>query len=143
LIGRPADSIEKTLEALRAVTSGQLIVLIGADGEKDPSTREPMGRAAALGADVVIVTDHHQCFEDPAVIRLALIAGASQVGNKQIYEVPAPRDAIRKAVSMADTGDTILWVGPGLSDYRIVRGEDVPYSSQTDARAALVEAGWN
>jgi UDP-N-acetylmuramoyl-L-alanyl-D-glutamate--2,6-diaminopimelate ligase len=137
------DSVEKTLDALRAVTPGQLIVIIGADGEKDRTKREPMGRAAAHGADVVIVTDHHQRFEDPAKIRQALLSGARQSVNKQVHEVPVPSDAIRAAINMADSGDTILWVGPGQSDYRIVRGQDIPYSPRNDARRALAEAGWS
>jgi UDP-N-acetylmuramoyl-L-alanyl-D-glutamate--2,6-diaminopimelate ligase len=136
------DSVEKTLEALRAVTSGRLIVIIGADGEKDQTKRAPMGRSAARGADVVIVTDHHQRFEDPAEIRHALLSGAKRTENDQIYEVPVPSEAIRTAISMATTGDTILWVGPGRSDYRIVRGEDIPFSAGDEARKALAEAGW-
>jgi UDP-N-acetylmuramoyl-L-alanyl-D-glutamate--2,6-diaminopimelate ligase len=136
------DSVEKTLAALRVVTPGQLTVIIGADGEKDSTKRGPMGLAAARGADVVIVTDHHQRFEDPAAIRLALLTGARQVAHNRILEVPVPSDAIRTAIRMSGTGDTILWVGPGRSDYRIVRGEDVPYSSRKDARVALTEAGW-
>jgi UDP-N-acetylmuramoyl-L-alanyl-D-glutamate--2,6-diaminopimelate ligase len=136
------DSIEKTLDALRLVTPGRLIVIIGADGEKDLSKREPMGRAAADGADAVIVTDHHQRFEDPAVIRRALMRGARQTENGELHEVPVPGDAIRKAIGMAAVGDTILWVGPGQIDYRIVRGEDTPYSPRNDARRALSEAGW-
>lgn len=137
------DSIEKTLEALRSLTPGRLIVIIGADGEKDASKRQPMGRAAADGADVVIVTDHHQRFEDPALIREALLAGAHHGRTQQVIEVPAPGAAIRTAIRMATTGDTVLWVGPGQTDYRIVRGEDTPYSPRNDAREALTEAGWS
>jgi UDP-N-acetylmuramoyl-L-alanyl-D-glutamate--2,6-diaminopimelate ligase len=136
------DSVEKTLDALRIVTPGRLIVIIGADGEKDITKREPMGRAAAHGADVVIVTDHHQRFEDPAAIRRALLRGARQTDNRELFEVPVPGEAIRKAISMATRGDTILWVGPGQTDYRIVRGEDTPYSPRNDAQLALAEAGW-
>jgi UDP-N-acetylmuramoyl-L-alanyl-D-glutamate--2,6-diaminopimelate ligase len=137
------DSIAKSLEALRQVTPGQLIVIIGADGEKDHTKREPMGLAAARGADVVIVNDHHQRFEDPAAIRNALLAGARQSANDRILDVPIPSQAIRTAIGMASTGDTILWVGPGLSDHRIVRGENTPYAPFRDARLALTEAGWH
>jgi UDP-N-acetylmuramoyl-L-alanyl-D-glutamate--2,6-diaminopimelate ligase len=136
------DSIEKALAALRSVTPGLLVAIIGADGEKDHTKRAPMGRAAARGADVVIVNDHHQRFEDPAAIRNALLAGARQTNNNRIFDVPVPSDAIRAAIGMTKTGDTILWVGPGLSDHRIVRGVNVPYAPFRDARAALTEAGW-
>ncbi|WIB35489.1 hypothetical protein [Curtobacterium sp. MCJR17_043] len=35
----------------------------------------------------------------------------------------------------------MYWAGPGLTDYRDVRGVHVPYSSFRDAQAALAEAG--
>lgn len=136
------DSIDKALAALRSVTPGLLVAIIGADGEKDHTKRAPMGRAAARGADVVIVNDHHQRFEDPAVIRNALLAGARETNNTRVFDVPDPSEAIRAAIGMTQTGDTILWVGPGLSDHRIVRGVNVPYAPFRDARAALTEAGW-
>jgi UDP-N-acetylmuramoyl-L-alanyl-D-glutamate--2,6-diaminopimelate ligase len=136
------DSIEKALAALRVITPGLLIAIIGADGEKDHTKRGPMGRAAARGADVVIVNDHHQRFEDPAAIRNALLAGARGTNNAQVFDVPVPSEAIRTAIRMTTTGDTILWVGPGLSDHRIVRGVNEPYAPFRDARAALTEAGW-
>jgi UDP-N-acetylmuramoyl-L-alanyl-D-glutamate--2,6-diaminopimelate ligase len=136
------DSVEKTLLALRLVTPGRLIVIIGADGDKDPSKRVPMGRAAAEHADVVIVTDHHPRFEDPVGIRRALLDGATQIRTDGIAEHPEPSVAIRAAVAMAGEHDTILWVGPGQTDYRVVRDRDVRYSPRNDARRALAEAGW-
>jgi UDP-N-acetylmuramoyl-L-alanyl-D-glutamate--2,6-diaminopimelate ligase len=137
------DSIESTLAALRTVAAGKVIVILGADGEKDPTKREPMGRAAAAGADIVVVTDHHSRFEDPAMIRRALLDGAESLpGPHRVFEIPEPRLAIRAALGMADVNDTVLWVGPGQSDYRIVRGHDLPYSPRADTRTALAEAGW-
>jgi UDP-N-acetylmuramoyl-L-alanyl-D-glutamate--2,6-diaminopimelate ligase len=137
------DSIEKTLAALRAVAEGRVIVVLGADGDRDPSKRELMGRAAAAGADAVIVTDHHPRFEDPAAIRRALVEGAeSHHGHTQVHEIADPGAAIRSAVAMAGEHDTVLWVGPGQTDYRVVGGRDIPYSPRADTRRALAEAGW-
>jgi UDP-N-acetylmuramoyl-L-alanyl-D-glutamate--2,6-diaminopimelate ligase len=137
------DSIEKTLAALRAVAEGRVIAILGADGDRDPSKRPLMGRAAAAGADAVIVTDHHPRFEDPAAIRRALVLGAeSQPGHPPVEEIADPSVAIRHALAIADEHDTVLWVGPGQTDYRVVGDRDVPYSPRADARLALAEAGW-
>jgi len=147
------DSVAKTLEALRTVTDGRLVVVIGADGDRDPSKREPMGRAAAEAADLVVVTDHHPRTEDPALIRRALVAGARTAADERrrhrcrervatVVELAEPAAAIRHALGDVGPGDTVLWVGPGDTDYRVVGTEDVPYSPRQDARAALREAGW-
>ncbi|WP_230672702.1 Mur ligase family protein [Rathayibacter sp. Leaf248] len=134
------DSIEKTVAALREVTPGRVIVVLGADGDRDPSKRAPMGRAAAEGADVVVVTDHHPRSEDPARIRRALLEGARLGGD--VREIAEPAEAIRSALGSATASDSVLWVGPGDTDYRLVRGVEVPYSPRRDAREALVELGW-
>ncbi|KQQ09670.1 Mur ligase family protein [Rathayibacter sp. Leaf296] len=134
------DSIEKTVAALREVTPGRVIVVLGADGDRDPSKRAPMGRAAAEGADVVVVTDHHPRSEDPARIRRALLEGARLGGD--VREIAEPAEAIRSALGSATDSDSVLWVGPGDTDYRLVRGVEVPYSPRRDAREALVELGW-
>jgi UDP-N-acetylmuramoyl-L-alanyl-D-glutamate--2,6-diaminopimelate ligase len=145
------DSVAKTLEALRTVTDGRLVVVIGADGDRDPSKREPMGRAAAEGADLVVVTDHHPRTEDPAVIRRALLTGARTAEEAlrrhrrhapAVVELAEPAAAIRHAVGAVGQGDTVLWVGPGDTDYRVVGTEDLAYSPRRDARVALREAGW-
>jgi UDP-N-acetylmuramoyl-L-alanyl-D-glutamate--2,6-diaminopimelate ligase len=127
--------------------------VIGADGDRDPSKREPMGRAAAEAADLVVVTDHHPRTEDPALIRRALVAGARTAADERrrhrcrervatVVELAEPAAAIRHALSDVGPGDTVLWVGPGDTDYRVVGTDDVPYSPRQDARAALREAGW-
>ena len=149
------DSVATTLRALRTVTDGRLVVVIGADGDRDPSKRELMGRAAAEEADLVVVTDHHPRTEDPALIRRALVAGARTAAEERrrchrqhrervstVVELAEPAAAIRHALSTVGPGDTVLWVGPGDTDYRVVGTEDLPYSPRQDARAALREAGW-
>lgn len=142
--GHTPEAFSTTLQALRAITSGKLIMVCGADGDRDSSKREAMGSNAARESDVLIVTDYHPRTEDPAVIRAQLIAGARDVQSTcDIREVPDPRDAVRLAVSLATTGDTILYAGPGHEDYRDVGTHRISYSARDDARSALHEAGWS
>jgi UDP-N-acetylmuramoyl-L-alanyl-D-glutamate--2,6-diaminopimelate ligase len=102
-----------------------------------------MGRAAARGADLVVVTDHHPRHEDPAAIRAALLRGASASGGRAVVvEMPEPARAIRRALHGLGDDDTVLWVGPGDTDYRLVASEEIPYSPRRDARTALSEIGW-
>ncbi|AZZ52868.1 Mur ligase family protein [Rathayibacter festucae] len=135
------DSVARTVDALREVTPGRVLVILGADGDRDPSKRAPMGRAAAERADLLIVTDHHPRFEDPARIRRALLDGARD-GRCEVQEIAEPAQAVRAAVGRAGADDSILWVGPGDTDYRVVLDQDLPYSPRADAALALAEAGW-
>jgi UDP-N-acetylmuramoyl-L-alanyl-D-glutamate--2,6-diaminopimelate ligase len=142
--GHSPDAFFNTLSAVRKVTDGKLFMVFGADGDRDASKRPAMAQVAAEGCDVLIITDHHPRFEDPASIRKSLLDSARQAKpNLEIYEISPPEAAIRKAVSMAKPGDAILWAGPGHQDYRDIRGVRTPYSARHEAREALKENGWS
>ncbi len=142
--GHSTDAFEKTLAAVRKVTSGKVLMLFGADGDRDWAKRPDMARAAVAGADIVVVTDHHPRFEDAASIRETLVTAAREASESgEVYEVSPPEDAIVKAVSMVGDGDAILWAGPGHQDYRDIQGVRTPYSARELARRALKAAGWD
>jgi len=142
--GHSPDAFLHTLDAVRKVTTGKVIMLFGADGDRDPSKRPAMAQVAAAGSDILVITDHHPRFEDPDSIRAGLEKAARESApNHEIYNVSPPEAAIRKAVSLATSGDAILWAGPGHQDYRDIRGVRTPYSARKEARDALKEHGWS
>jgi UDP-N-acetylmuramoyl-L-alanyl-D-glutamate--2,6-diaminopimelate ligase len=141
--GHSPDAFENTLAAVRKFTPGRTIMVFGADGDRDATKRHEMARVAAEGCDILVITDHHPRFEDPASIRATLLEGARMAEHQpEIHEVSPPEAAIRVAVGLAGEGDSILWAGPGHQDYRDIRGVRTPYSARDEARAALREAGW-
>ena len=103
-----------------------------------------MAAVSARGCDILVITDHHPRFEDPASIRATLVSAARAARPElEIHEVSPPEAAIREAVSLVGEGDSILWAGPGHQDYRDIRGVRTVYSARGEARAALREAGWS
>lgn len=142
--GHSPDAFLQTLRAIRRFTTGKVVMVFGADGDRDATKRAEMGAIAARGADVVVITDFHPRWEDPAAIRAALIAGAREaVPDREIHEIADPRAAFRAAVALAGEGDAILYAGPGHEDYHEVKGVKIPYSARDDAKQALREAGWS
>jgi UDP-N-acetylmuramoyl-L-alanyl-D-glutamate--2,6-diaminopimelate ligase len=142
--GHSPDAFLNTLAAVRKVTSGKVLMLFGADGDRDASKRPDMARVSAEGCDILVITDHHPRFEDPASIRKTLVdAARASRPELEIYEVSPPEAAIRKAVSLVGEGDAILWAGPGHQDYRDIRGVRTVYSARQEARDALREHGWS
>ncbi|MBD8022083.1 Mur ligase family protein [Microbacterium gallinarum] len=141
--GHSPDAFEKTLAAVRRVTPGKVVMLFGADGDRDATKRHDMGRTAVEGSDILIVTDHHPRHENPDSIRATLIEGARRAQpNADILEFSPPERAILEAVALVGDGDAILWAGPGHQDYRDIRGVRTPYSARELARRALRGAGW-
>ncbi|WP_245559173.1 Mur ligase family protein [Microbacterium indicum] len=141
--GHTPDAFEKTLAAVRRVTPGRVLMLFGADGDRDTLKRPDMGRTAVEGSDIVVITDHHPRFEDAPSIRQTLL-GAARAADPQheIYEVSPPEAAIVKAVSLVGPGDAILWAGPGHQNYRDIEGTQWGYSARELSRRALIAAGW-
>lgn len=142
--GHSPDAFTRILESVRPITPGKVVMVFGADGDRDVTKREEMGRIASELGDVVIVTDFHPRSEDPQTIRDALLAGARTAAHPaELHEIAEPSAAIAAAVAMSGEGDTILWAGPGHEDYReLADGVKIPESARELARDALREAGW-
>lgn len=141
--GHTPDAFEQTLGALREFTEGRVIMIFGADGDRDTTKRPDMGRIAAELADIVIITDYNPRTEDPAAIRAVLLEAARAAApGKDIREIPDARLGMREAIALAEEGDTILIAGPGHETTTEVAGEKIHYSARDEARQALREAGW-
>ena len=141
--GHSPDAFLNTLRAVRKVTTGKVLMLFGADGDRDATKRPAMAEVAVTNSDILVITDHHPRFENPDSIRETLVASAKAARpDAVIYEVSPPEQAIILAVSLVQPGDAILWAGPGHQDYRDIRGVRTPYSARALARQALKDAGW-
>jgi UDP-N-acetylmuramoyl-L-alanyl-D-glutamate--2,6-diaminopimelate ligase len=123
------DALEAAIAALKPHTSGRLILVFGAGGDRDTGKREPMGQAAAAGADVVIVTDDNPRGENPAAIRAEVLKGAPDA-----TEIGGRREAIAAAVTMAEAADIVLIAGKGHEQGQIVGDRVLPFDDVSVAR---------
>ena len=129
------DALAKALEALRPYTKRQLVVVLGAGGDRDQGKRPIMGAIAIEKADRVIVTDDNPRSENPASIRTAILAaapGALEIGDRGT--------AIAQAVADLEPGDVLLIAGKGHETGQIVGNKVLPFSDQETAREAIAAA---
>jgi len=123
------DALEAAIQALRPHVEGRLITVFGAGGDRDAGKRAPMGEVATRLSDVVIVTDDNPRSEEPARIRADILAGAHKA-----IEVAGRRDAIARALEMAEAGDIILLAGKGHETGQIVGTQVLPFDDALVAR---------
>ena len=134
------DAVEAAIGALRPLTEGRVLVVIGAGGDRDTGKRPLMGEIAARLADLVVVTDDNPRTEDPASIRAAVLAGAEQVPSDrraEVLEVGERRAAIAHAVAQARPGDIVLIAGKGHETGQEVHGTVHPFDDREVALEAL------
>ena len=130
------DALERVLEALRPVTAGRLVVVFGAGGDRDRGKRPVMGRIAARGADVAIVSSDNPRTEDPDAIIDDIEAGMDGVAHLRITD---RRAAIFHAVRLLEDGDCLVLAGKGHETYQVLGTERVPFDERELVRAALRE----
>jgi UDP-N-acetylmuramoyl-L-alanyl-D-glutamate--2,6-diaminopimelate ligase len=134
------DAIVAALAALRELAGdrgGRLFCVIGAGGDRDKAKRPLMGRAAAEGADVVVITDDNPRTEDPKAIRRGLLDGVPAAA--EAFEVPGRRAAIDFAVGKAAPGDIVAVLGKGHERGQEVGGEVLPFDDRVELATALAE----
>ena len=125
------DALQRALEALRPVTRGRLIVVVGAGGDRDKGKRAPMGAIAAQLSDVAVATSDNPRTEDPEKILDEVEAG--MMGTRHHREVDR-RKAIALALELAREGDTILLAGKGHETYQVIGTEKLPFDEREIVR---------
>lgn len=128
------DALEKVLTAVRPFTSGNVLVVFGCGGDRDKGKRPIMGDIATRLADVVVVTDDNPRSEVPETIRSEIMAaapGAIEIGDRA--------SAIRHAVNLLKSGDTLIVAGKGHEEGQTVGTTVLPFSDHVEIRRALEE----
>ncbi|GAA4366491.1 UDP-N-acetylmuramoyl-L-alanyl-D-glutamate--2,6-diaminopimelate ligase [Nocardioides caricicola] len=131
------DAVEAALQALRPLTDGRLVVVLGAGGDRDPGKRPIMAEIAARLSDLLIVTDDNPRTEAPAAIRAAMLAGVAPGDDAE--EIGDRGAAIREAVRRAAPGDIVLVAGKGHETGQEVDGVVHPFNDRDVVLAALAE----
>ena len=133
-------AVEAVLGALRPVTSGELIVVLGCGGDRDRGKRPLMGAAAARLADVAIFTSDNPRSEDPLAILAEMLQGVLGVPQGERARViiePDRAAAIELAAAMAGKGDVVLVAGKGHETGQYVGGTVLPFDDLEVTAAAL------
>ncbi|MDQ3477283.1 MAG: UDP-N-acetylmuramoyl-L-alanyl-D-glutamate--2,6-diaminopimelate ligase [Actinomycetota bacterium] len=139
-------AVATVLRALRPQTDGAVILVLGCGGDRDAGKRPLMGKVAARGSDVLIITDDNPRSEDPAAIRAAMREGAQSVDAAQrgaVVEVDGRSEAIEAAVDRAVPGDIVVIAGKGHEQGQEIAGVTTPFDDRQILRTALAAHGWS
>lgn len=132
------DALVLALEAVRPITPGRLILVLGSDGDRDQGKRPLMGEIAARLADVVVVTDENPRSEDPATIRAAILDGVRSLRPDvtDVHEATSRTQAIHDALALATDQDTVIITGKGHEPTQEIAGVFHRYNDRDVLREA-------
>ncbi|NMF35663.1 UDP-N-acetylmuramoyl-L-alanyl-D-glutamate--2,6-diaminopimelate ligase [Flammeovirga yaeyamensis] len=118
------DALENVLETIKDIKEDgeNIITVVGCGGDRDKSKRPVMAKTAAMLSEKVILTSDNPRTEDPEVILEEMMDGISPTQERRTQVILDRKEAILKAVEMAEPRDIILLAGKGHETYQEIDG---------------------
>ena len=130
------ESLQNILKAVESYTKGRVICVFGCGGDRDTRKRPIMGEISGKIADYTIITSDNPRTEDPQIIVNQIEEGIKKTKGK--YEVIVDRkDAIKKAIEMANKTDIIVLAGKGHELYQEINGKKYDFDERTIIREII------
>ena len=129
------QALDTAIKAIRQTHPGKrLITVFGCGGDRDHDKRAAMGTIATT-ADFSIICNDNPRSEDPLQIAQAICAGQQvaasieELSSTRPFFIELDREqAIRAAMSLADSDSVILVAGKGHEDYQIIGKQRLPWN---------------
>ncbi|WEG74279.1 UDP-N-acetylmuramoyl-L-alanyl-D-glutamate--L-lysine ligase [Vagococcus intermedius] len=120
--------------------SSKLYVVIGSTGGKGVSRRHDFGKVLSELADVAILTTDDPGNERPEDI-IAEIKAHLSTKVEDIIIIDR-KEAITKAMELANEDDVVVLAGKGSDLYQIIDGNRLPYAGDFKIVEQLIESGY-
>ncbi len=130
------DGLENIIKAVREFTKGKVITVFGCGGDRDRKKRPIMGEISAKLSDFSVLTSDNPRSEEPSSILKEIEVGVAPITDDYISVVDR-KEAIFKAVAMAQKGDSVIIAGKGHEDYEIFADRTIHFDDLEVAKEAL------
>lgn len=131
------DALENILSTARELTTGALVCVFGCGGDRDRTKRALMAAAVAEFADEAVITSDNPRSESPPAIIEDILGGMPlDFPHTTIID---RREAIRKAMRTAKSGDCIVVAGKGHESYQEICGTKHHFSDVETIQELAIE----
>lgn len=132
------DSLEKVYENFQ--TSKKICVLGACGGGRDKWKRPEMGKIASKHCEKIILTNEDPYDEDP----IKIVEDVKKGMAKNAEVIMDRREAIKKALHLAQTGDTIIITGKGSEPWLMgPKSTKIKWDDREVVREELKRILWN
>ena len=130
------DGLAKVLETAAEFVKGRIITVFGCGGDRDNKKRPIMGEIAGRMSQYCVITSDNPRTEDPEAIINEVEAGVKPTGCA--YErITDRKEAIARAIAMAEPEDVVMIAGKGHEDYQIIGREKIHLDDREEVQKAL------
>ena len=132
------NGITKLLNFVHTLDIKRSIVVIGQAGERDYLKRPQVGNVVVNNVTYAICTAEDPRSEDPMDICNDIIKELKE--DHDNYEIVIDRrEAIKKAINMAEPGDMVLVLGKGNETYEKLKNETIYFNDMEESYKAVEE----
>ena len=118
------DALNNILTFLNMVKDARIITVTGSAGGRESAKRPLMGKVVLEKSDYVIFTMDDPRYEDPNKIIDDLVSESDKTNYIRVVD---RKNAIYKALDMAEDKDIVLIAGKGRDDYMAIDDKYLPY----------------
>ncbi|MDJ1480473.1 UDP-N-acetylmuramoyl-L-alanyl-D-glutamate--2,6-diaminopimelate ligase [Cytophagaceae bacterium YF14B1] len=125
------DALENVLETIQELKDGgKVITIVGCGGNRDAAKRPLMAEIACKLSDKILLTSDNPRFEEPEAILADMEKGVKITDRNRVQTIVDRKEAIAKAVTLAQPGDIILIAGKGHETYQEIKGVKYPFDDK-------------
>ncbi len=120
------DALENILKSVKNSTFKKILLVFGIGGGRDKGKRKAMAKIAEKLADKCIITTDNPRHENP----IDIIKDISRHFNKKPIEIVDRKEAICKAIEMANDDDLVIVAGKGNEEFQEIGNQKNYFSDR-------------
>ena len=129
------DALENILKSVKNNAFRKILLVFGAGGDRDKGKRKAMAKIAEKFADQCIITTDNPRNENP----IDIIKDISNHFNKKPIEIIDRKEAICKAIEIANKEDLVLIAGKGNEEFQEIGSQKKYFSDREVVEKFLKE----
>lgn len=126
------DALENVLSTIKKIRKGneKVITVVGCGGDRDKTKRPLMASIASELSDKIIFTSDNPRTEDPLQILKEMEEGLNSAGRRKHISIADRKEAIKTAITLAESEDIVLVAGKGHEKYQDINGVKFPFDDK-------------
>lgn len=133
--------LESVYKIITSFPHQKIISVLGSQGGgRDKQKRPVLGQLAGKYTDHIIVTNEDPYNDDPQEIIDDVANGISPIANRPVEKILDRRQAIKRAINLAQERDIVIITGKGAEKNMVVTGgKKIPWDDRKTVRELLLD----